>query len=77
MAKTKVITISFKNNDDELELYEYLKSKSSPSIYVKELLERDRKGVVVQQQVAQPKEEVKKKINPNLGGLASLQGVGK
>lgn len=38
MAKT--ICVSFKENSAELKLYEYLKSKTSPSTFVKELVEQ-------------------------------------
>lgn len=36
-----VVSLSFKNNPDEIDLYNYLKSKSSPSAYVKELIKQD------------------------------------
>lgn len=36
-----VIPLSFKNNLEELNMYNYLKSKSSPSAYLKELIKKD------------------------------------
>lgn len=36
-----IVPTSFKNNPFELHMYNYLKSKSSPSSYVKEMLEKD------------------------------------
>ncbi|MGL5330624.1 MAG: hypothetical protein ACRDD7_15240 [Peptostreptococcaceae bacterium] len=39
----KMVSISFKDN--EMDLYEYLKGKSSPSIYIKDMLRSEaRKG---------------------------------
>lgn len=36
-----VVSLSFKNNSDEINMYNYLKSKSSPSAYIKELIKQD------------------------------------
>lgn len=36
-----IVPISFKNNTYEMYMYSYLKIKSSPSSYIKELLEKD------------------------------------
>lgn len=40
----KMITLSFKDN--EMELYQYVKSKSSPSIYIKDLISKEISGGV-------------------------------
>lgn len=45
------LSVSFKNNEEEIKLYNFLKSQLSPSIYIKELLKEqlqkvnDREGV--------------------------------
>lgn len=36
-----VVSLSFKNNTEEINLYNYLKTKSSPSAYIKELIKQD------------------------------------
>lgn len=36
-----VVPVSFKNNPYEMYMYSYLKIKSSPSSYIKEMLEKD------------------------------------
>lgn len=43
MAKS--LPISFKNNPKEMKMYEYVKSKTSASAYIKELIDRDMNGV--------------------------------
>lgn len=48
----KKVGISFKDNDEELEIYEFLKRQLSPSVYIKMLLkekmEEDNESVPVQ-----------------------------
>lgn len=39
----KPIPVSFKDNKRDEELYEYAKSKSSPSAYIKDLIEEDKR----------------------------------
>lgn len=53
------LTISFKDNQEELRLLEYIKSKRNKSDYVKDLIENDMKGKV----------EIKKDIEENTGGF--------
>lgn len=76
LSMAKQISLSFKEN--EMDMYAYLKSKSSPSIYIKELVERDMGKVVrVKEEVVEIKEEVKEKQEQNNISLSALRGVGK
>lgn len=42
MAKS--LPISFKSNPKEMKMYEYVKSKTSASVYIKELIDKDMSG---------------------------------
>lgn len=66
-----MVTLSFK--DTEIDLYKYIKSKSSPSAYIKDLIEKEMGGV-------EPKEKDKKdeeSKKPPTFNLSALKGVGK
>lgn len=69
----KVITLSFK--DTELELYEYVKSKTSPSAYIKELIQKDTSGIKIDEPQKKTKDEESKK-SPSIN-LSALKGVGR
>lgn len=68
----KQIPVSFKEH--ELDLYNYVKSKSSPSIYIKELIEQDRNksgnAITLKDEL---KEEVKEKPKQNNMNLSALK----
>ena len=67
----KMVTLSFK--DTEIDLYKYIKSKSSPSAYIKDLIEKEMGGVVPKEK--EKKDEPPKK--PPTFNLSALKGVGK
>lgn len=64
-----MISISFKDNEEEL--YKYLKSKSSPSIYVKDILMKEMNNVntTSQDKVLHHKVEEVKPSHTNLSSL--------
>lgn len=67
----KQVSLSFK--EDEMELYNFIKSKSSPSIYIKELVEKDMNGIEI-------KREVKHEAKPqetNSINLSALKNIGR
>ena len=65
----KMISISFKDNEEAL--YNYLKGKSSPSIYVKDILMKEMNNVntTSQDKVIHHKVEEVKPNNTNLSSL--------
>ena len=67
----KMVTLSFK--DTEIDLYKYIKSKSSPSAYIKDLIEKEMGGVILK--VKEKKDEEPKK-SPTVN-VSALKGVGK
>lgn len=69
----KVITLSFK--DTELELYKYVKTKTSPSAYIKELIQKDRSGIKIDEPQNKTQDEEHKK-SPSIN-LSKLKGVGR
>ena len=73
-----VVSLSFKNNLEEINLYNYLKTKSSPSAYIKELIKKDLgeqdayiKNAKVPVVVAEVK-QVEEVAKPKLSNLASI-----
>lgn len=70
----KMISISFKDNEEAL--YKYLKSKSSPSIYVKDILMKEMNNVnaTPQDKVIHHKVE---EVKPNSANLSSLIKAGR
>jgi len=63
----KQIPVSFKEH--ELDLYNYVKSKSSPSIYIKELIEQDRNKSGNTIKIKEDVKENPKQNNMNLSAL--------
>ena len=75
----KPIPLSFKNNDKEIAMYEFVKAKYSPSAYIKDLIERDMNGEFnkdnkkdeVKEDEVKPK-EIKKSTTMNLSALKNM-----